>query len=93
MKEKQENLLKLLLQQDTPISSRMLAEQMNLSVRTIKNYIYDLNKLGASPVITSSNAGYQVIREEAEKLLDKPKMIPLYRKPSRNVLFSLLNGF
>lgn len=73
MKEKQENLLKLLLQQDTPISSRMLAEQMNLSVRTIKNYIYDLNKLGASPVITSSNAGYQVIREEAEKLLDKPK--------------------
>lgn len=73
MKEKQENLLKLLLQQDTPISSRMLAEQMNLSVRTIKNYIYDLNKLGPSPVITSSNAGYKVIREKAEKLLDKPK--------------------
>lgn len=73
MKEKQEYLLKLLLQQDTPISSRILAEKMNVSMRTVKNYIYELNKLGAVPVITSSNAGYTVIREEAEKLLEEPK--------------------
>ncbi|MDT2660585.1 PRD domain-containing protein [Enterococcus hulanensis] len=73
MKEKQEYLLKLLLQQDTPISSRILAEKMNVSMRTVKNYIYELNKLGAVPVIASSNAGYTVIREEAEKLLEEPK--------------------
>ncbi len=72
MKDKQEHLLKLLLQQDTPISSRILAEKMNVSMRTVKNYIYELNKLGPVPVITSSNAGYTIIREEAEKLLEDP---------------------
>ena len=46
---------------------------MNVSMRTVKNYIYELNKLGAVPVITSSNAGYTVIHEEAEKLLEEPK--------------------
>ena len=73
MKEKQEQLLKLLLQQDSPISSRILAEKMSVSVRTVKNYIYELNKLGSEPVINSSNAGYTVIPDEADKLLDKPE--------------------
>lgn len=73
MKEKQKHLLKILLQQDTPISSQILAEKMNVSVRTIKNYIYELNKFGAVPVITSSNVGYKVVREEARSLLDEQK--------------------
>lgn len=73
MKEKQEQLLKLLLQQDSPISSRILAEKMSVSVRTVKNYIYELNKLGSEPVISSSNAGYTVIPDEAAKLLEKPQ--------------------
>ena len=73
MKGKQEHLLKLLLQQDTPVSSRILAEKMNVSVRTIKNYIYELNRLGTVPVINSSNTGYTVVPEEAAKLLEKPE--------------------
>lgn len=73
MKEKQEQLLKLLLQQDNPISSRILAEKMSVSVRTVKNYIYELNRLGSEPVINSSNAGYTVIPDEAAKLLEKPQ--------------------
>ncbi|MFR3687722.1 MAG: HTH domain-containing protein, partial [Enterococcus sp.] len=73
MKEKQEQLLRLLLQQDSPISSRILSEKMNVSVRTVKNYIYELNKLGSAPVITSSNAGYTILPDEATKLLDEPQ--------------------
>lgn len=73
MKEKQEQLLRLLLQQDSPISSRILSEKMNVSVRTVKNYIYELNKLGSAPVITSSNAGYTILPDEVTKLLDEPQ--------------------
>lgn len=73
MKKKQKDLLTLLLQQDSPISSRRLSEKMTVSVRTVKNYIYELNRLGAAPVITSSKIGYQVVRDEAEKLLQEPK--------------------
>ncbi|MDN6692239.1 MAG: helix-turn-helix domain-containing protein, partial [Enterococcus sp.] len=57
MKEKQDYLLRLLLQQDTPVSSRILAEKMGVSIRTVKNYIYQLNRLGSVPVIHSSNLG------------------------------------
>ncbi len=77
MKKKQKDLLTLLLQQNSPISSRRLSEKMTVSVRTVKNYIYELNRLGAAPVITSSKIGYQVVREEAEKLLQEPKDLSL----------------
>ncbi|MGM0214444.1 BglG family transcription antiterminator [Enterococcus sp. AZ109] len=72
MKEKQERLLQLLLQNTQPIPARSLAEKLNVSVRTVKNYIYELNQLGKSPVIASSNAGYKVHPQEAQALLKKP---------------------
>ena len=72
MKEKQERLLQLLLQNTQPVPARSLAEKLNVSVRTVKNYIYELNQLGKSPVIASSNAGYKVHPEEAQNLLKKP---------------------
>jgi lichenan operon transcriptional antiterminator len=73
MKEKQDYLLRLLLQQDTPVSSRILAEKMGVSIRTVKNYIYQLNRLGSVPVIHSSNLGYTIVPEEAAKLLATPQ--------------------
>lgn len=73
MKKKQERLLQELLQQAHPVSARVLSEKLNVSVRTVKNYIYELNQLGEAPVISSSNVGYTVHAKEAQKLLNKPK--------------------
>ncbi|EOH91073.1 BglG family transcription antiterminator [Enterococcus pallens] len=73
MKEKQEQLLQELLLQTQPVSSRILAEKLNVSVRTVKNYIYELNQLGDAPVISSSNVGYTVHAKEAQLLLQKPE--------------------
>lgn len=70
MKEKQEQLLNLLLQQDQPLSSRLLAQTLDISVRTVKSYVADLNKISSQPVIFSSNSGYTIDPQIARTLLN-----------------------
>lgn len=69
MKEKQEQLLRFLLDQGSPVSSKILAEKLGVSVRTVKTYISQLNQLSEGPVILSSNLGYTVNQEAALALL------------------------
>lgn len=71
MKEKQEQLLYVLLQQEQPLSSRTLAQMLDVSVRTVKSYVADLNKTGSQPVVFSSNSGYTVNAQAARSLLNK----------------------
>ncbi|MDH6365422.1 lichenan operon transcriptional antiterminator [Enterococcus sp. PF1-24] len=69
MKEKQEQLIHFLLHQDQAIPSRTLAKELNVSIRTIKNYIAELNQLSKEPVIFSSNLGYSINHKTAPQLL------------------------
>lgn len=69
MKEKQEQLLHFLLQQEQPLSSRILAQTLDISMRTVKSYVADLNKSSSQPVIFSSNLGYTVNPQAARLLL------------------------
>lgn len=69
MKEKQKELLTILLAQDRPISSKILSEKLNISVRTVKSYIYELNNSAPVPAISSSNRGYKVNAKQVNQLL------------------------
>lgn len=71
MKEKQEELLRFLLNQGGAVSSKILAEKLGVSVRTVKTYISQLNQLGKEPIIASSNLGYTVHQEAALALLQE----------------------
>ncbi|MGC6768241.1 BglG family transcription antiterminator [Enterococcus sp. LJL51] len=73
MKKKQEQLLTFLLQQKQPTSSRVLANVLDVSIRTVKNYVSELNHTGSQPLIFSSNLGYTVNRDYARQLLNKKK--------------------
>lgn len=70
MKEKQEQLLQFLLQQNQPLSSKALAQMLDISVRTVKSYVADLNKSSSQPVIFSSNSGYTADPQIARSLLN-----------------------
>lgn len=61
-------LLKLLLEAEDRVTSRNLAINLSLSVRTVKTYILELNKLYPG-LISSSSKGYLIDYDLAKKLL------------------------
>lgn len=71
MKEKQEKLIQFLSQQNQPKSARILAEKIGVSIRTIKNYVAEINQLEPTPVIISSQQGYLMDSQKAGKLVQK----------------------
>lgn len=73
MKPNQIKLVSYLLEQNNPVTSTVLAKQLQISVRTIKNYVNEINLQGKTKVILSTNSGYQVNRELAKQLLMSEK--------------------
>ncbi len=70
MEQKYTQITKLLMEQKSWVTAASLSDQMGVSVRTIKNYISDLNSICAS-LIESSGSGYRIDREMAAKLLNE----------------------
>lgn len=64
--KKLRSLVEYLYVKDTPITAKELAKFLNMSVRTVKNYIALINQEETESVIYSSRAGYEVYRERAE---------------------------
>lgn len=70
MHRKQEQLLKILAESSESVTASVLAEKMNVSVRSIRNYVSQL--MAEYPEIVASSAkGYRVGRELANGLLAK----------------------
>lgn len=70
MHRKQEQLLKILAESSESVTASVLAEKMNVSVRSIRNYVSQL--MAEYPEIVASSAkGYRVDRELANGLLAK----------------------
>lgn len=101
MHRRQEQLLKILAESDESMTASVLAEKMNVSVRSIRNYVSQL--MAEYPDIVASSAkGYCVDRELAKDLLEKKMKIfhriirsglsiwqPVFLKPERIWIFMI----
>ena len=73
MKKKHVEFLNYMLEQNGPITSANLADILQVSVRSIKNYVTEINNnLSKSKVIISTKNGYLVNKVATKKLLTKP---------------------
>lgn len=77
MKKKHTQLINYLLEQSNPITSSNLADMLEISVRSVKNYIAEINnnQYGLK-VISSTNKGYLINKGIAKKILS------LYKTPN-----------
>ena len=60
MKKKQSELIKYLSENNKPVNSKELAHALNISSRSIKNYVHEINELYGKNIILSSRSGYEL---------------------------------
>lgn len=65
-------LLKFLLEKDSWVPASALSEHLDISVRTARNYVYELNT-SYPDIIRSSSQGYRIHSELAAKVLQESK--------------------
>jgi lichenan operon transcriptional antiterminator len=70
MKKEYVSLIHYLCDASHAVTSKQLAMQLGISVRTIKNYVNTLNTLANEKMIISSHAGYRIHKKIAMQLLD-----------------------
>lgn len=70
MKEKQRELLVFLVEKEQAITSKQLSSYLNISQRTVKNYVREINDYGVQAIV-SSQKGYMAIKGNALALLEK----------------------
>ena len=71
MHAKQKLLIQLLMQNTHPLSGQFLADTLEVSKRTIINYVKAINQEASFPVITSSPDGYSIDKSSAPRLLSE----------------------
>ena len=82
MRNQQIQLIKILQGSDTPITSSTLANTLNVSPRSIKSYINEINET-LPGTIASSRKGYLIDKEKAEELLEESKSVVPQTKDER----------
>lgn len=93
MQEKQISMIKYIFKNSKPIPCSQLASFLNVSTRTVINYVNDINSLYSEPAIISTPRGYIIDRAKASALLDKVNSIPDgYRERSFYICKQLLLG-
>ena len=65
MRNQQIQLIKILQNSDAPITSSTLANALNMSPRSIKSYINEINEM-LPETIASSRKGYVIDMKKAE---------------------------
>lgn len=60
MKKKEQELLNYLSEFNKPIRSAEIANALNISVRSVKNYVHNINSLYGKNIILSSRNGYEL---------------------------------
>lgn len=75
MRRKQEELINYLYTHNEKITANILSKALNLSIRTIKSYIAELN-MNYPSLISSSNRGYIIDKVKANSLLQYKDDIP-----------------
>lgn len=75
MRRKQEELINYLYTHNEKVTANILSKTLNLSIRTIKSYIAELN-MNYPSLISSSNRGYVIDKVKANSLLQYKDDIP-----------------
>lgn len=75
MRRKQEELINYLYTHNEKVTANILSKALNLSIRTIKSYIAELN-MNYPSLISSSNRGYVIDKVKANSLLQYKNDIP-----------------
>ena len=75
MRRKQEDLINYLYTHNEKVTANILSKALNLSIRTIKSYIAELN-MNYPSLISSSNRGYVIDKVKANSLLQYKDDIP-----------------
>lgn len=75
MRRKQEELINFLYTHNEKVTANILSKALNLSIRTIKSYIAELN-MNYPSLISSSNRGYVIDKVKANSLLQYKDDIP-----------------
>lgn len=60
MQDKLSELIKILLKNEDTVISSTLAAELQVSARTIRNYVHEINSLGDNDVIKANNNGYYI---------------------------------
>lgn len=76
MQEKQIRMVRQLANSSRLIPGKELAESLGVSVRTVINYINDINSMYPQPVILSRPGGYVINRQDASGMLQQISTIP-----------------
>lgn len=71
LNEKELHLLRLLAESTAPLTSRALAAELGISVRTVKTYVQRINR-EQDGAIVSSQQGYRADTEAVKSLLEQP---------------------
>ena len=87
--EKELALVKILINEDDPISSKRLASKLNVSSRSIRNYVKHLNNFSERDVIISTTNGYIGIKRSLQKLLEESSFNPVPQTPDERVKYIL----
>ena len=67
----QEKIIRLLLENSGPVTSKHLSEMMGISSRTVKTYIAQINQEADAMVINGGNQGYTINRNVGQSLSGK----------------------
>ncbi len=75
MNKAQYNLIEYLTRHDQPITVKEISMWLNISSRTVKNYVKEINSTSLGTVIFSDYTGYTIDRDKADKLLQQRKKL------------------
>lgn len=90
MKNQQMQLIKILKEADAPITSSSLANALNVSPRSVKSYINEINET-LPDTISSSRKGYLIDKTKADELLEESKsLIPQTKDERVNYIINAL---
>ena len=90
MKNQQIQILRILKEADSPITSSSLSNALNVSPRSVKTYVNEINEV-LPETISSSRKGYVIDKGKADELLEESKsLIPQTKEERVNFIINEL---
>ena len=90
MKNQQIQILRILKEADSPITSSSLSNALNVSPRSVKTYVNEINE-ALPETISSSRKGYVIDKGKADELLEESKsLIPQTKEERVNFIINEL---